>query len=366
MHGQFVWYELTTPDVDGAQKFYQRFTKWGTQAFDKDYMMWTSGGVPRAGIFRLTDEMRKQGVPPNWMPYVESDDVDATARKAKSLGGTIVVPPDDIPGTGRFAVLRDPQGATFGIYKSAHMSNAWGGTPEVDRFSWHELMTTDYTKAFEFYRALFNWKNVGEMDMGGGSMYLMAGHGEAMYAGIFNRMPDMANVPPFWLVYIHVKDVAKAVAAATKGGATIVRPRMEIPGGTIAILSDPQGAGFAVHDLMTMPGASAPVAAKIAEAGTAVTSSVKSAVKAVKKAARKVAKEASKVSSRIKSKVKAKVSRTTAAKPRTKAKPKAKARGTVARKAPARSGSSARATPKTKARSSAKKSSGKRASARRR
>ena len=58
MHGQFVWYELTTPDVDGAIKFYPKFTNWGTQPFDKDYTVWTTNGQPLGGIFRLTDEMR--------------------------------------------------------------------------------------------------------------------------------------------------------------------------------------------------------------------------------------------------------------------------------------------------------------------
>ena len=39
MHGQFVWYELTTPDVDAAKKFYPVVAGWGTQQFDKDYAM---------------------------------------------------------------------------------------------------------------------------------------------------------------------------------------------------------------------------------------------------------------------------------------------------------------------------------------
>jgi hypothetical protein len=87
------------------------------------------------------------------------------------------------------------------------------------------------------------------MDMGGGNMYAMWGKGK-MYGGMFDRPAEMASMRPFWLCYIHVKDVGKAVAAATKGGAFVQRPRMEIPGGTIAILGDPQGAGFAVHDQM--------------------------------------------------------------------------------------------------------------------
>jgi predicted enzyme related to lactoylglutathione lyase len=286
MHGQFVWYELTTPDVDAAKKFYPRFTGWGTQRFDDDYTMWTSGGVPLGGIFRLNDEMRAQGVPPNWMPYVESTDVDETARKAASLGGAVVVAPTEIPGTGRFAVVQDPQGATFGVYKSNTASGSWDGTPAVGRMSWHELMTTDYRKAFEFYRALFGWEQTGEMDMGGGETYQMFGKG-APFGGIFNRPGDMAGMHPFWLVYIHVKDVAKAVATATKAGATVVRPQMEIPGGSIAILGDPQGAGFAVHHASAQAAPEVKPAAK--PAAKAVVKSAPKKAAGTKKVAKKAA-----------------------------------------------------------------------------
>jgi uncharacterized protein len=256
MHGQFVWYELTTPDVDAARRFYPAITGWGTQQFDKDYTMWTTGGVPFAGIFRLGPEQRQKGIPPNWMPYIEAGNVDDTARKVTSLGGKVMVGPDDIPGTGRFAVVQDPQGAVFGIYKSTNQtSRAWDGTPVIGRFSWHELMTTDYRKAFDFYRQLFGWEKTGEMDMGGGNMYFMYGMKGTPFGGIFNRPPEMASMPPFWLMYVHVKDLKKAVDATTRAGGMVKQPPMEVPGGQIAILGDPQGAGFAVHQ------ATAPVAA---------------------------------------------------------------------------------------------------------
>lgn len=247
MHGQFVWYELTTPDVEGARKFYPPITGWGTQQFDKDYTMWTTGGAPFAGIFKLGPAQRQQGIPPNWMPYIEANNIDDTARKVTSLGGTVVVAPADIPGTGRFAVVRDPQGATFGLYKSNSASRAWDGTPTLGRFSWHELMTTDHQKAFDFYRQLFGWESMGGMDMGGGQTYAMYGMKGKMFGGMFNRPPEMASMPPFWMVYVNVKDVYKAVETATKAGGFVKQPPMEVPGGMIAILGDPQGAGFAVH-----------------------------------------------------------------------------------------------------------------------
>jgi uncharacterized protein len=268
MHGQFVWYELTTPDVDAARKFYPPITGWGTQQFDKDYTMWTTGGAPFAGIFKLGPEQSQQGIPPNWMPYIEAGNVDDTARKVTSLGGAVVVPPTDIPGTGRFAVVRDPQGATFGLYKSNSASRAWDGTPTLGRFSWHELMTTDYKKAFDFYRQLFGWEKTGEMDMGGGNPYFMYGMKGKMYGGMFTRPPEMAGMSPFWMVYVNVKDVKKAVDTATKAGAWVKQPPMEVPGGMVAILSDPQGAAFAVHSGGSATATAKPTGTKKAKAAS--------------------------------------------------------------------------------------------------
>jgi predicted enzyme related to lactoylglutathione lyase len=281
MHGQFVWYELTTPDPVAAQKFYTPLTGWGTQAFDKDYTMFTTRGVPVAGIFKLGPEQRQQGIPPNWMPYVDVDNVDESARKVTSLGGKVFVGPQDVPNVGRFAVVQDPQGAVFGIYKSNRSSQGFDGTAIVGRFSWHELMTTDYRKAFDFYRQLFGWEQTGpEMDMGPGGKYFMYGKKGKMYGGMFNRPPEMASMSPFWMCYIHVKDVRKTVEAATRAGASVMQPPMDVPGGMIAVLGDPQGAGFALHHMSQQPAAAAPSSSR--QKATAGTSAGKPATKASK------------------------------------------------------------------------------------
>ena len=366
MHGQFIWYELTTPDVAAAQTFYPTFTGWATQPFGDDYTMWTTDGLPFAGLFRLTDEMRQQGVPPNWMPYVESSDVDETAVKAASLGGRVVHGPRDIPGVGRYAVIEDPQGAVFGAYKSANRSIAWEGTPVVGRFSWHELMTTDYVEAFEFYRALFGWEKTGEMDMGGGEMYFMFGRGDKMYGGMFNRPPEMAGMHPFWLVYVHVKDVGTAVAAATKAGATIQRPQMDIPGGSIAILGDPQGAGFAVHHVTPQAATAGAPATKTAKKVTKLAKKVAKMAKTVAKTAKKAAKAAS---TRMKTSAKkASAKKASAKKPAAKKKASAarsKAKNAATRTGGAKSNSKGRAKakrqPNAKARTKSKSATRKRA-----
>jgi hypothetical protein len=271
------------------------------------------------------------------MPYVEANNVDETAAKAVSLGGKVMLGPNDIPGAGRFAVVQDPQGAVFGVYKSGNPTSAWDGTPVIGRFSWHELMTTDYVAAFEFYKALFGWEKTGEMDMGGGQNYFMYGKGDQMYGGMFNATADMAGMHPFWLLYINVKDVSTAVATATKAGGTVQRPQMDIPGGSIAILGDPQGAGFALHHVNAQPAAAKPatkasgktraktVRKAVKKAGKKVATAAKKAAKSVKTAAKKVAKRVSTAAKRGKKAVTKKKAARRSAKAATRPKAKSKA-----------------------------------------
>ena len=247
MHGQFVWYELMTSNAAGAKGFYPAVAGWGTEDWPhSQYTMWTSGGIPLGGIVQLRQDQMQQGMRSAWMPYIEAGDVDETARKAASIGGRVLFGPQDIPGTGRFAVIADPQGAVFAIYHSLSPSEGFDGDPIPGRFAWHELTTTDYRGALEFYRRLFGWEDTGSFDMEVGP-YQMYGMKGKSFGGIFNRTPEMGNMPPFWLCYIAVPDLNKAVAAAKKNGGKVLNGPMEVPGGGwIAVLNDPQGAMFAL------------------------------------------------------------------------------------------------------------------------
>ena len=310
MHGQFVWYELTTPDFEAAKKFYQPLTGWGTQAFDNDYAMWTTSGQPIGGMFRLGPEQRSQGIPPNWMPYVEVNNVDESAKQATSMGGKTMHGPADVPGHGRFAVLADPQGAVFGIYKANEGSRAWDGKPVLGRFSWHELMTTDYKTAFDFYRRLFNWDALEDHDMGPElGHYFEYGKKPTPFGGMYNRPAAMANVPPFWLPYIFVKDVKKSTEMAKKAGAEVVTGPIQVPGGSwIVVLKDPAGAAIALHSQAPAM-AAAPAAAKPKK------------------------KVAAKAKPKAKAKAKVKASARAKAKPKTKAKARPKAKAKTKKKA---------------------------------
>lgn len=250
-HGRFVWYELLTTDPDAAKRFYTDVLGWGMQTWQGNvpYTMWTNGDVPIGGVWPLEADQRAQGVAPHWLAYIGVRDVDATAVEAARLGATVLKAPTDIPEVGRFAVLRDPQGAVFAIFTSSSDGGTQTDAPRSGDVSWHELTTTDHAAAFDFYSRLFGWEKTSAFDMGAMGLYQMYGQGERTYGGMFNKTAEMP-MPPNWLCYVRVDDVGRTAEAVTRGGGQVINGPMEVPGGDlIAQCLDPQGAMFAVHQV---------------------------------------------------------------------------------------------------------------------
>jgi predicted enzyme related to lactoylglutathione lyase len=118
--GAVSWTELGTTDIERAGDFYAGLFVWGRelQALEGiPYTSFTRQGTPVAGMLQMTAD--RSGTPSHWMLYFCVEDCDASAARAASLGGTIGVPPTDVPGIGRFATLRDGQGAPFSIIRLA-------------------------------------------------------------------------------------------------------------------------------------------------------------------------------------------------------------------------------------------------------
>lgn len=109
-----TWVELSTTDVEAARAFYTAVLGWTTKDSSDvaagDYMEFQHGGRSVAGM------MASQTGASYWMPYFQPADIDRMVGEATALGSTVMVPTMAIPG-GEFAVLVDPQGAAFGLFR---------------------------------------------------------------------------------------------------------------------------------------------------------------------------------------------------------------------------------------------------------
>ncbi len=247
-YGRFVWHDLMTTDTDSAKRFYGEVAGWGTQPWEgSPYIFWMNNGDMLGGMMPLSDEMRASGVKPYWIASVGVEDVDATAARAVELGGKVIAPPMDIPGAGRYAIIQDPQGADLAIFKPDGEMPGHEGLPRKGEFSWHELVTTDYAAAFDFYSKLFSWEKMDEHDMGPMGIYLIYGLRGQQYGGMFTRGPDMPPAPS-WFCYIKVADANASAEAVTRLGGQVLNGPMEVPGGDwITVCADREDAKFAVH-----------------------------------------------------------------------------------------------------------------------
>ncbi|KIQ65211.1 hydroxylase [Kitasatospora griseola] len=112
--GSLGWIELATRDPRGAVVFYRELFDW-TVTVGEMYTQFGLGGRDFGGMMDMADQFPPE-VPPYWMPYFAVADVDLSAERAALLGATVTLPPTDVPDGPRLAVLRDPQGAAFGIH----------------------------------------------------------------------------------------------------------------------------------------------------------------------------------------------------------------------------------------------------------
>jgi len=331
--GRICWDELMTTDPKAATAFYKAIVGWGTQESGggSSYVMWTAGGTPVGGLMALPDEARMMGTPPSWVMYVAVPDVDASLRQAVSLGARAYVQPQSIPTMGRFAVLGDPQGATFALFSSTTGVPGHDGPSKPGEFSWHELAATDWRAAWDFYEHLFGWVKMDAMDMGPAGTYQMFGRAGKMLGAMYDKPPEMTG-PPNWLCYALVPNADSAATVVQRLGGKVMNGPMDIPGGRIAQCMDAQGATFALHSNAPQAEA-APKPKRRAEKAVKTLAkqparkeakAARKGEKAAKKAAKKAMKAAKKAAKKARKAIKkaAKKARKAAKKARRKAAPR--------------------------------------------
>ena len=245
----FVWHDLMTTDVNAAKAFYAKVIGWNMQSFpgNDDYTVVSAGNVGVGGIMPIPPAACERGAPACWQGYIAVDDVDARASRIAAAGGAVIQAPQDIPTVGRFAVVADPQGAVFFIFKPdgspGNMPTAAPGTPGT--VGWNELHAVDGLKAFDWYANMFGWTLARDMDMGPMGVYRLFATGGEPVGGMMTKMPEMPM--PFWAYYFNVDSLDAAVERTVQAGGKLLNGPQEVPGPMfVANCQDPQGAWFSM------------------------------------------------------------------------------------------------------------------------
>ncbi|MBY0321965.1 MAG: VOC family protein [Reyranella sp.] len=249
MANNFVWYELMTTDAKAAQAFYGKVVGWKPQDASQPSMAYTlllAGETPMAGLMTMPKDACDAGAKPAWIGYVGVDDVDGYAGRIAKAGGTVHVPPTDIPNIGRFAMVADLQGAAFNLFKPVSDMPPPPADPAAPgTIGWHELMAADGEKAFAFYAELFGWTKDEALDMGAMGRYQLFAAGGSAIGGMMTKPAQMPV--PSWNYYFRVDSIGAALERLKKEGGQVINGPMEVPGDDWIVQGiDPQGAMFSL------------------------------------------------------------------------------------------------------------------------
>jgi predicted enzyme related to lactoylglutathione lyase len=271
--------DTSQPDPEAAARFYGELLGWEFE----DRMPADAPG--RYLIAQLDGRVvaaigsQPEGPPsqPAWTTYIAVADADAAARRVWNAGGQVLAEPFDVFAAGRMAVVADPAGATFCLWQPyARTGVEVVNTPGA--WNWSDLNTRDPQGATTFYGAVFGWEADSYGDGGGHALLRLPGYGDFLEqrdADLRRRQAADGAPPgfedavaavaplngsaagPHWSVTFAVDDPdAVAAKAAELGGGVVAAPQ-DIPPVRVAVLSDPQGAVFAVSRYAPGAGGSA-------------------------------------------------------------------------------------------------------------
>ncbi|MFJ8042077.1 VOC family protein [Kitasatospora sp. NPDC096147] len=243
--GRPCWFEHSSADPGAAQRYYGELFGWEGETDPRPeamcYTVMRLEGAVVASVVQLVAE----GQPTAWSVSVAVEDVDAAAEAAQASGGQLLAGPMEALDLGRFAVVADPAGAVFGLWRGRAF-------PGAERFAepgaagWIELATRDVAGAVGFYHGLFGWS------VSSGEQYTQWGLDGTDFGGVLDMGEQFpADLPPYWMPYFEAADVdLTAERAVILGGEAVLPPTDAPDGPRLAVLKDPLGAVFGLYQAL--------------------------------------------------------------------------------------------------------------------
>lgn len=245
--GAPCWFELSSTNPTAALSFFEALFGWRAQHNDMGAMGNYSFLSNANGTIGALCGMPpgSEGRPSSWAVYFAVADVDASAARARELGGQLLFDPFDVPGHGRGAVLTDPSGAAFCLWQAAQADAGDFTMFEDHAIGWVELASRDAAGAKAFYAELLGWDLQPTSVPVPGVDYTEYSIAGTRFGGIMAMTAEWGEMPSHWSLYIPVPDVDACLARAVELGGTVCVPAFDAPGvGRIARLDDPSGAGL--------------------------------------------------------------------------------------------------------------------------
>ncbi|MCC7019862.1 MAG: VOC family protein [Ardenticatenales bacterium] len=246
--------DIAVPEHEREVRFYARVLGTGERPLWREDLM-NSHGLPIIGLGALSPEHAH--LPLQWMPHIQVADVAASVQRAVQLGGSALMHAQDDDGRSQWAVLLDPNGAAFGIIPvvgAEHMPPADGTSTDaatpVGRIAWLDLTVADAAATQDFYRQVVGW-SVEDVQMEDGDAryadYNMLGADGNPTAGICHARGVNAGLPPVWMIYLPVGDLAESVRRVeAEGGRVLKTMRGDDGQAEVAVIQDPVGTCLAL------------------------------------------------------------------------------------------------------------------------
>lgn len=255
--GTPCWVDASLPDVEAGKRFYGELFGWTFTEGGGDPL---PGGGTRGRyadaysggrlVAALTPK-RDGRMPTVWNVYLATPDAAGLARRIAAGGGQVINDPLPVGRAGTAAVVADPGGAVFGLWQAGERTG-FEKHGEPGSFCWTEVYTRDKERVDAFYEGVlgFQGTDLPAITSEDFRMWSPAGTepGESTAVGGRSVIDDSlpAEMPGHFLVYFRVEDCDAAAETVVRLGGRVRTAPSDIPYGRIAVLTDDQGATFAI------------------------------------------------------------------------------------------------------------------------
>ena len=247
--------DIAVPEHERELRFYARVLTTGEKPLWREDLM-NSRGMPIVGLGPRSEEYAD--FPLQWMPHIQVADVAASVGRALQLGGSELMHAKDDEGKSQWAVLRDANGAAFGIMPVVPeealppASDDSSGDTEAPtgRIAWVDLTVSDAPATRDFYHQVVGW-SVQEVEMEDEGEdyadYTMCTDDGTATAGICHARGVNRDLPPVWMLYLPVSDLAESLRRVPEEGGMVVHSVQGAGGEYVsAVVQDPVGVHLAL------------------------------------------------------------------------------------------------------------------------